>query len=292
MGGELVQGSGAVEGAGDEAVERCGEIVVGGGPVGFEGEAAEEEGAEVVDVFAAEVGAGGFGGEFSVGEAFTDAVGAEFYGFADGEDVAGLDVFVDEIAGVEGLEGGEDGFGDLKGFGGGEGAFVEDVAKVGVVGLHEGVGEGDAFEGGLADLFDFDEVVLVDFRDVAPAVEELGFVEVGFGEADDGGVAVFVGGGEEAVAAFGAEEFAEGVVLGDGAAFVFGPEMHGCAPFFRVWGGPGRRRALPVRGHERLGGSSSWAEAGLPVSIVNEVGWEFQGGAGRGGKVGWGYLGR
>ena len=185
----------------------------------------EEDDGEVVDVAVFEdlavlVGVVGGRGDFA------DAVAAEFDDFADGEDVGGLDVLVDEVAGVEGFECGDEAGGDLAGLFGGEGPVGEDFGEAALGGLHDGVDERGLVEGGLAVFFEMDEVDLVDLGDDAPAVEDLGFVEVGFDQADDGGRAGTVGGGEEGAAALGAEELVEGVGFSDCSSFVVGPKLH------------------------------------------------------------------
>ena len=58
-----------------------------------------------------------------------DAVAAELDGFADGEDVGGLDVLVDEMLVVQGLERGDEAGGDLTGLLDGESAVGEDVGE-------------------------------------------------------------------------------------------------------------------------------------------------------------------
>ena len=169
----------------------------------------EQDEGEVVDVAGFEdlsvlVGVVGCGGDFA------DAVAAELDDFADGEDVGGFDVLVDEVAGVQGFERGDEAGGDLAGLFGGEWAVAEDFGEAGLGGLHDGVDERGVVEDGLAVFFEMDEVGLVDFGDDAPAVEDLGFVEVGFDQADDGGRAGAVGGGEEGAAALGAKELVRG----------------------------------------------------------------------------------
>ena len=223
-GGDLGEAPDSADAVADDVVEGRGQRFSGGHGA-LLGEALEEDEGEVVDVSGFEdlsvlLGVVGGGGDFA------DAVAAEFDDFAGGEDVGGFDVLVDEVAGVEGFERGDEAGGDLSGLFGGEGAFGEDFGEVSLGGLHDGVDEGGPVEGGLAVFFEMDEVDLVDFGDDAPAVEDLGFVEVGFDQANDGGRAGAVGGGEEGAAALGAKELVEGIGFSDCSSFVVGPKLH------------------------------------------------------------------
>lgn len=217
-GADVVEAPGAADAVADDLGEGGGEGGVGEVVEGVAlGEALEEDGGEGADVAllgdAAFVGLGGF----------ADAVAAEFDGGADGEDVAGLDVLVDEAVGVEDFEGGDEAGGELGDVGEGEGALVEDLGEVAVDFFEDGVDDGAAVEFGLAEAFEFEEVGVVEGVDATPAGEDFFFVEVALDEADDGGLTGGGGGGEEGAAAFGHEEFFEGEGAVEGDAFVVGP---------------------------------------------------------------------
>ena len=189
------------------------------------GQALEEHEGEVVDVagfedFCVLLGVVGCIGDFA------DAVAAEFDDFPSGEDVGGLDVLVDEVAGVKGFERGDDAGGDLSGLVGGKGTIGEDFGEASLGGLHDGVDEGGLVEGGLTVFSEMNEVDLVDLSDDAPAVEDLGFVEVGFDQTDDGGCAGAVGCGEKCAATLGAEELFKRVGFSDCSSFVVVPKLH------------------------------------------------------------------
>jgi hypothetical protein len=137
-----------VDAIGDDVAKGCGRRR-DGGRIPLEGEGLEKKDGEVVDVAGA--GAIAFVGVFSV-RGFADAVAAELDGLADGEDMHGLDVFVDEAEGVERLEGADEAGGELMGFCDGEATLAKDLAQIGVRGFHDGVDEGGVVEGDGAEM--------------------------------------------------------------------------------------------------------------------------------------------
>jgi hypothetical protein len=223
---------------------------------GVLGEALEEDDGEVVDV------AGLEGGGFGLLGGFADAVAAELDGVSGGEDVGGLDVLVDDVGGVEGLECVDEADGDLASFVDGEGALAEDLAEVGVGWLEDGVDEGGAFEVGLTEAFEGDEVGLVEVVDGLPALEDLVLVVDGLDEAEDGGLAGAVGSGEEGAASFGADELFDGDGAVDGLSFVVVPKSHGC--LLHSWDGcrermPGGQRVTVDAGGDEDPTPGKWA---------------------------------
>src|ERR1700743_1700516 len=102
---------------------------------------------------------------------------------------------------------------------------VADMHEANLIGI-ERFGQTDFFEVGLPEALDSNKIGLMHVRDLPPALEKLIFIVVGLSEADNRGVAGSVGGGEEPVAAFGAQQLTEGIGLGDLPSFVFGPELH------------------------------------------------------------------
>ena len=249
--GEVPDSCGAVaddvmEGRGQRRSSRHGALL---------GQALEEDEGEVVDVaglegFCVLLWIVGCGGDFA------DAVAAEFDDFASGKDVGGLDVLVDEVAGVEGFERGDEAGGDLAGLVGGKGAIGEDFGEAGFGGLHDGVDEGGLVEGGLAVFSKMNEVDLVDLSDDAPAVEDFGFVEVGFDQTDDGGCAGAVRGGEKCAASLGAEELFKRVGFCDCSSFVVVPKLH-------IGTNPGGN----LFKEESLGGKGKQGRVGLPGDV-------------------------
>ena len=217
-GADVVETPSAVEAVADDLAVGSGE---GGGGKAMErialGEGLEEDGGEIVDVALLE------GAAFVAFGGFADAVAAELDVVVDGEDIAGFDVLVDEAVGVEDFEGGDEAGGELGDVGGGEYALVEDFGEVAVNFLEDGVDDGAAVEFGLAEALELEEVGVVQGVDATPAGEDFFFVEVALDEANDGGLAVGAGGGEEGTAAFGHEEFFQGEGAVDGEAFVVGP---------------------------------------------------------------------
>src|SRR5215469_12508199 len=115
---------------------------------------------------------------------------------------------------------------NLRGLCQGQRAFAQDVAQIGVIGLHQRIGDSNAIEIGLPEAFDPDEIGLVHVRNLPPAFEEIILVIVWFGESDDSRFPSSVGSGEETVAALGAQQPPEGVGPRDLPSFVFGPELH------------------------------------------------------------------
>ena len=95
-GANVFESPGTVEAIADDLAVGSGE---GGGGDAAErtalGEGLEEDGGEILDVALLE------GAAFVAFGGFTDAVAAKLDVVGDGEDVAGLDVFVDEAVGVE-----------------------------------------------------------------------------------------------------------------------------------------------------------------------------------------------
>jgi len=217
-GADVIESPGAVEAVADDLSVGSGE---GGGGKAVErvalGDALEENGGEIVDIALLE------GAAFVALGGFADAVAAQLDGAVDGEDIAWLDVLVNEAVGVEDFEGGDEAGGELRDVGGGEDALVEDFGEVAVDLLEDGIDDGVAIEFGLAEALELEEVGVVQGVDATPAGEDFFFVEVALDEADDGGFAVDAGGGEEGAAAFGHEEFFQGEGAVDREAFVVGP---------------------------------------------------------------------
>ena len=119
-------------------------------------------------------------------------------------------MLVDEAAGVQGLNGGDEAGGDLAGLFEGEWALAQDVGEAGVGGLHDGVDDGGAVEDGVAEFLEGDEVGLMQVVHGLPAVEDLGVIVDGFDEAKDGGGAGAVMGREKCAAALGPDELFDG----------------------------------------------------------------------------------
>ena len=217
-GADVVEFPGAVDSVADDLGVGRGEGGIGNTVEGFAlGEALEEDGGEIADV--ALLG----GAAFVALGGFADAVAAELDVVVDGEDIAGLDVLVNEAVGVEDFEGGDEAGGELGDVGDGEDTLVEDFGEVAVDFLEDGIDDGAAIEFSLAEALELEEVWMVERVDATPAGEDFFLVEVALNEANDGGLAVGAGGGEEGAAAFGHEEFFQGEGAVDGEAFVVGP---------------------------------------------------------------------
>jgi hypothetical protein len=193
------------------------------------GERLEQNGGKIVDVTGLEIEA------FLAFGSFADAVAAELDNLTYGKDIGWFDVLVDEITAVQGLECGDETGGDLAGFFNGEGAVLKNVAEVGVGVLQECVDEWGTVNNGLAVLFQGDEVGLFDLGHLTPAVEDLGLIEVGFNQADDGGCSGAVGGGEEGAAALGSEQLVQGEDVCDRSSFVVVPKLHKRVHSWGIW---------------------------------------------------------
>jgi hypothetical protein len=226
-GADVFEGPGTIEAVADDLGVRSGEGGVGNAAEGGAlGEALEEDGGEVVDVALLE------GTAFVAFGSFADAVAAELDVVVNGEDVARLDVLVDEAVGMEDFKGGDEAGGELGYVGEGEDALVEDLGQIAVDFLEDGIDDGATVDFGLAEALEFEEVGVVEGFDAAPAGEDFIFIEVALDEAQDGGLAVDAGGGEESAATFGHEELAKGEGVVDGDAFVVGPKLHRENPAF------------------------------------------------------------
>ena len=177
---------------------------------------------------------------------FADAVAAELDDLVCGEDVGGFDVLVDEAGGVQGLDGGDEAGGDLAGLFNGEGAVAEHVGEVGVGGLQDGVDERGAVEDGLAEFLQGDEVGLLNSATVFQRSRISASSWMGFDEAEDGGSAGTVVGGEEGAAAFGRRAFSVGKMSAIVSSLVVVPKLHSRVPFLGgIWlqgDRPGKRR--------------------------------------------------
>ncbi len=98
----------------DDLVEGFGQarVAIEFGKAALLGEGAEQNDTEIVDV--AGDGRVGFGWR-KVSWLVADTVAAQLYGVAGGEDVGRLDVLVDEVGGVQSLDGGDEAGGQLAG---------------------------------------------------------------------------------------------------------------------------------------------------------------------------------
>jgi hypothetical protein len=121
-----------------------------------------------------------------------DTVTAKFYDLADSEDVGRLDVLVDKTVRVQGVDGRDQAGGELARVVQGKALLGEDVAKVSVDGLHDRVEKSPILELDLTELFELEDIRVIQGGDAAPAGEDLVFVEVRFDEADDARDAIAV----------------------------------------------------------------------------------------------------
>ena len=184
------------------------------------GQRLKQDYGEVVDVVGFEIDA------FRTPGCFADAVTAKLDNLSYGKDIGWFDVFVDEVAAMQRLESGNETIGDLIGLFNGKGTFAEHFIEVGIGGLEKGVDERRAIDDGLAVLLQRDEVGLLDLRNLTPAVEDLGLIEMSFDQANDGWNSGPVCGGEEGAAPFGSDQLSEWEDVCDRSSFVVVPKLH------------------------------------------------------------------
>ena len=193
------------------------------------GERLEEDDGKVVDIVGLEVET------FLAFGSFANTVAAELDDLAHGKDIGRFDVLVDQIAAVQSLECGDETCGDLVGLFNGEGAVLKYFGEVSVGGFQERVDKWGTVNDGLAVFLQGNEVGLFDFGYLTPAVEDLGLVEVGFDETDDGLCSGTVGGGEEGAATFGCEQLVQGEDVCDRSSFVVVPKLHKSVHSWGIW---------------------------------------------------------
>ena len=148
--------------------------------VALEREGLQQEQAEIVDVAAA----GGVA--LRALGCLADAVTAQLDGLADREDVDRLDMLVHQADGVQGGERGNQAFGDLTRLGNGERSLAQDLAKIGVGGLHDDVDQGGVVHDDVAKLGEAKQVVLLQAGDCVPAREDLVVVIVRLNQPQNG----------------------------------------------------------------------------------------------------------